>query len=74
MNKKKFYVISTCCLIAVLIVFEIVMYYFVGASVLLEKGKMRTFWIGFPTIIVVLSFIRDFVIMKKYANQDNNKE
>lgn len=73
MNKKKFYIISTCCIIAVLIIFEIVMYFCVGEDVLLEKGTMRVLWMGFPAIIIGLSLVRDYVIKKIYMN-DNKKK
>ncbi|MDE7124129.1 MAG: hypothetical protein K2N83_01400, partial [Eubacterium sp.] len=65
MSKKKFYILTTCCLIAVLIIFEFVMYYFVGEEALLEKGKMRVLWLSFPVIFTLLStFIRDYIIKR----------
>ena len=66
MNRKKIYIITTCCGLAAIIIFEIVMYCFVGEDVLSEKGIMRTLWINFPIVILVLSFLRDFLIKKIY--------
>lgn len=71
MNKKKVYIITTCCLIAAVIAFQIIMYYIVGEEVLLEKGKIRTFWLSFPIVFLCLSFLRDFIIKKKYSSIDN---
>ncbi len=71
MDFKKFYIITNCCFIAVIIIFEMAMYFFVGEDVLLGKGKMRVLWICFPIVIVGLSFLRDFIIKRKYKNNDN---
>lgn len=72
MNKKKFYIIFTCSIVAALIIFQIVMYYFAGEDVLLKNGKMRTIWLLFPAIIIGLSFVRDLIIKRKY--EDNDKK
>ncbi|MDE6386123.1 MAG: hypothetical protein K2L36_08295 [Eubacterium sp.] len=73
MSKKKFYIITTCCVIAVLIIFEFVMYHFVGEVALMEKGIMRMLWLSFPVIFVLLStFVRDYIIKRKYKHNDDN--
>lgn len=69
MNRKKFYIITTCCGIAAIIIFEILMYCFVGEEVLSKKGIMRTVWINFPIVIFCLSILRDFIIKKIYKNK-----
>lgn len=74
MSKKKFYIITTCCLIAVLIVFEMIMYYAVGEDVLLQKGPMRTLWICFSLFIVALSIVRDIIMKKIYKNKENKDD
>lgn len=71
MNKKKFYIITTCCLIAAIIAFQIVMYYIVGEETLLKNGKIRSLWLSFPIVFLCLSFLRDFIIKKKYNSIDN---
>lgn len=68
MNKKRFYIVSTCIIVAILVVFEIVMYCFAGEEILLQKGPIRTFWIIFPSVIIGLSFVRDLIIHKKFDN------
>lgn len=65
MNKKKFYIITTCCLVAILIVFQIILYCVVGEEELLKNTKLRVLWICFPTVIVILSFVRDYIIKKQ---------
>lgn len=64
MNKKKLYIVTTCCGIAIIIIFEIVMYCFVGEDVLSKKGIIRTLWIHFPIFIFLMSILRDFIIKK----------
>lgn len=71
MNKKKFYIITTCCLIVAMIAFQMAMYYIVGEKTLLESGKMRSFWLFFPLVFLGLTFLRDFIIKKKYNSIDN---
>ena len=73
MNKKKFYIVTTCFIIAVIVVFEFVMYCFVGEDILLKKGTMRTLWISFPIVIFGLSSLRDFIIKRIYKNDDKDK-
>ncbi len=70
MNKKKFYIIFTCGLVAAVIIFQIVMYSFVGEDVLVRKGPMRVFWLLFPIVVLVLSFVRDIIIKRKYEDND----
>lgn len=72
MNKKKFYIIFTCGLVAAVIIFQIVMYSFVGEDVLLRKGPIRVVWLLFPIVVLVLSFVRDIIIKRKY--EDNNEQ
>lgn len=69
MNKKTFYILSTGFYIAILIIFEIVMYTCVGEDVLLQKGFLRNLWISFPTILLPLIFLRDFIIKKMNDNE-----
>ncbi len=71
MNKKKFYIIFTCSLVAAVIIFQIVMYSFVGEDVLLRKGPIRVVWLLFPVVILIFSFVRDIIIKRKY--EDNNE-
>ncbi len=59
MNKKRFYIITTCCIIAIFVL--------VGEDELIKNEKMRALWIGFPIVVVGLSFLRDLII-KKYMN------
>lgn len=66
--KKSFYIISTLLIVLILIVFEIVMYFFVGEEALMKKGELRTLWILFPAIILILSFLRDLIIKVKYKD------
>ena len=76
MSKKKFYIITTCCLIAAIIAFQIIMYYIAGEEALLTRGKLRAFWLSFPIVFLCLSFLRDFIIKKKFSsidNEDNKK-
>lgn len=68
MKKKSFYIISTLLIVLILIVFEIVMYFFVGEEALMKKGELRTLWILFPAIILILSFLRDLIIKVKYKD------
>ena len=70
MNKKKFYIITTCCMIAIFIIFQIVMYYAFGEEGLSKKGPVRTLWLFSPFIIVGFSFVRDFIIKRKYEKND----
>ncbi len=70
MNKKKFYIIFTCGLVAAVIIFQIVMYSFVGEDVLVRKGPMRVFWLLFPIVVLSLSFVRDIIIKRKYEDND----
>ena len=67
MNKKRFYIITTCCIIAIFVIFEIAVYCLVGEDELIKNEKMRALWIGFPIVVVGLSFLRDLII-KKYMN------
>lgn len=53
---------------AVIIIFEIAMYCFVGEAALSEKGIRRALWIGFPIVIFGLSVLRDLIIEKRYNN------
>lgn len=66
--KKIFYIISTLLIVLILIVFEIVMYFCVGEEALMKKGELRTLWILFPAIILILSFLRDLIIKVKYKD------
>ncbi|MDD6729026.1 MAG: hypothetical protein PUE08_07410, partial [Eubacteriales bacterium] len=66
---KKFYLISTSIVVAVLVIFEIVMYFFVGEDALATKGIVRTIWIIFPIFILALSFLRDFIIKKHFDDK-----
>ncbi len=70
MNKNKFYIIFTCSIVVVLIIFEIVMYCFVGVDALSKKGIMRIFWIIFPIVILGMSLLRDLIIKRKYGDND----
>ena len=74
MNKKKFYIIRTCCLIAIIIIFEIIMYYAVGEDVLSQKGTMRNLFILFPVMIAVPSLVIDFIGKKVIGNNDRDKD
>jgi len=67
-TKKKFYIIFSCGLVAALIVFQIVMYSFVGEEILSSKGPMRVLWLLFPVVIIGLSFVRDIIIKRKYED------
>ena len=70
MNKKKFYIITTCCLIAIFIIFQIVMYYAVGEEVLSRKGPVRTLWLFSPIVIMCLTFVRNLIMKRKYEKND----
>lgn len=70
MNKKKFYILTTCSMIAVLIIFQIVMYYVVGEDILMQKGPLRTFWILFTPFIISLSFVRNLIMKRKFKDND----
>lgn len=72
MSKKKFYIIFTCSIVVVLIIFEIIMHYFVGEDMLLKKGAIRTIWLLFPIIIISFTFVRDLIIKRKYEDNDKN--
>lgn len=69
MNKKTFYILSTGFYIAILIIFEIVMYTCVGEDVLSQKGFLRNLWIFFPLILLPLTLLRDFIIKKMNDNE-----
>ena len=73
MNKKRFYIITTCCIIAIFVIFEIAVYYLVGEDELIKNEKMRALWIGFPIVVVGLSFLRDLII-KKYMNGKEDRK
>ena len=44
MNKKRFYIITTCCIIAIFVIFEIAVYCLVGEDELIKNEKMRALW------------------------------
>lgn len=71
MNRKKFYIITTSVLLLLLIFFEIVMYCIFEEGQLTQNWLLKTLCGGFPIVIIILSFIRDY-ILKKYDN--NNKD
>lgn len=70
MDKKKIYIITTCRVISIFSIFQVVMYYAMGQEILLKKEAMRTIWILFLQIILYLSFVKDFIIKRKYENND----
>lgn len=64
MNKKRFYTITTICLILILAISEIVIYNFAKACSLIGSSKITIIMVAIPIIIVALSFLRDFIINK----------
>lgn len=70
MSKKAILIIERCCAVALLIIFEIIMYFAVGEEILMQKGPMRTFWLFFPLILCILSILAENMINKIYKNKE----
>ena len=58
MNKKQFYILTTCCLVALLVLFEVVLFIAFGGERLEQSG-----W-------VLLSFLRDYIIKVKFGGSN----
>lgn len=70
MSKKAILIIERCCAVAILIIFEIIMYFAVGEEILMQKGPMRIFWLLFPLMLCILSILAENMINKIYKNKD----
>ncbi len=67
MNKKQFYILTTCCLVALLVVFEVVLFLTFGGEGLAQSGWAKWLCAGAPVLIVLLSFLRDYIIKVKFG-------
>ncbi len=67
MNKKRFYILTTCCLVALLVVFEVVLFLTFGGAGLAQNGWAKWLCAGAPVLIVLLSFLRDYILKVKFG-------
>ena len=67
MNKKQFYILTTCCRVALLVLFEVVLFIAFGGERLEQSGWVKWLCAGAPVLIVLLSFLRDYIIKVKFG-------
>ena len=70
MNKKQFYILTTCCLVALLVLFEVVLFIAFGGERLEQSGLVKWLCAGAPVLIVLLSFLRDYIIKVKFGGSN----
>ena len=70
MNKKQFYILTTCCLVALLVLFEVVLFIAFGGERLEQSGWVKWLCAGAPVLSVLLSFLRDYIIKVKFGGSN----
>lgn len=71
MNKRVYYVLSRIILIAILILFEAVMYFAAGETALSQKGALRTVWLLLPAFLLIVQTVVDFIVFRKKREKDS---
>lgn len=69
MSKKQFYILSTCVLVALLVIFEIVLVIALGGERLEQSGWAKWLCAGAPVLILLLSFLRDYILKVKFSSK-----
>ena len=70
MNKKQFYILITGCLVALMLLFEVVVFIGCGSELLEQSGWVKWLCAGAPVLIVLLSFLRDYIIKVKFGGSN----